>query len=85
MTIYEAIIEIDSRVEKGMELARRIEEMRSNWMKRSKKKNLIAVALNSPNEKASKLVNLVNTVPHFRIRGIWLAPVILPVRSGSTA
>jgi putative transposase len=44
MTISEAIIKIESLMEKDMVLARRIEDMRNNLMKRSKKKYLITVA-----------------------------------------
>jgi len=44
MTISEAVIKIESLMEKDMELARSIEDMRNNLMKRSKKKYLITVA-----------------------------------------
>ena len=44
MTISEAVIKIESQMEKDKELTRRIEEMRSNLMKRGKKKYLITVA-----------------------------------------
>ena len=44
MTISEAIMKIESRMERDMKLARRIEDMRSNLMKRGKKKYLITVA-----------------------------------------
>ena len=44
MTISEAVIKIESLMEKDMELARRIEDMRNNLMKRGKKKYLITVA-----------------------------------------
>jgi hypothetical protein len=44
MTISEAVIKIESLMEKDMVLARRIEDMRNNLMKRSKKKYLITVA-----------------------------------------
>ena len=44
MTISEAVMKIESRVEKDMQLARRIEHMRNNLMKRGKKKYLISVA-----------------------------------------
>ena len=44
MTISEAIMKIESRMERDMKLARRIEDIRSNLMKRSKKKYLITVA-----------------------------------------
>ena len=44
MTISEAVMKMESLVEKDMELARRIEHMRNNLMKRGKKKYLITVA-----------------------------------------
>jgi chromosomal replication initiation ATPase DnaA len=44
MTISEAVIKIESLVERDMELARRIEDMRNNLMKRGKKKYLITGA-----------------------------------------
>ncbi len=44
MTISEAIIKIESRIEEDKELAGRIEHMRSKLMKRGKKKYLITVA-----------------------------------------
>jgi len=44
MTISEAVIKIESLMGRDMELARRIEEMRNNLMKRGKKKYLITVA-----------------------------------------
>ena len=44
MTISEAVLKMESLVEKDMELARSIEDMRNNLMKRSKKKYLITVA-----------------------------------------
>ena len=44
MTISEAVIKMESLVEKDMELAGRIEYMRNNLMKRGKKKYLITVA-----------------------------------------
>jgi len=43
-TISEGVMKMESRVEKDRELARRIEYMRSNLMKRGKKKYLITVA-----------------------------------------
>ena len=44
MTISEAIMKIESRMERDMKLARRIEDMRKNLMKSGKKKYLITVA-----------------------------------------
>ena len=44
MTISEAVMKMESLVEKDIELARRIEHMRNNLMKRGKKKYLITVA-----------------------------------------
>jgi len=44
MTISEAVMKMESLVEKDMELARRIEDMRNNLMKRGKKKYLTTVA-----------------------------------------
>ena len=44
ITISEAVIKIESLVERDRELARRIEAMRNNLMKRGKKKYLITVA-----------------------------------------
>jgi len=44
MTISEAIIKVEGLMEKDKELARKIEDMRSNLMKRGKKKYLITVA-----------------------------------------
>ena len=44
MTISEAVIKIESLMEKDKELVRRIEDMRNNLMKRSKTKYLITVA-----------------------------------------
>jgi hypothetical protein len=44
MTISEAVIKIESLMEKDMELARSLEDMKSNLMKRGKKKYLITVA-----------------------------------------
>ena len=44
MTISEAVIKIESLMEKDKDLARRIEDMKSNLMKRGKKKYLITVA-----------------------------------------
>ena len=44
MTISEAVMKIESLVERDRELARRIEAMRNNLMKRGKKKYLITVA-----------------------------------------
>jgi REP element-mobilizing transposase RayT len=44
MTISEAVIRMESLVEKDMELARRIAHMRNNLIKRGKKKYLITVA-----------------------------------------
>jgi hypothetical protein len=44
MTVSEAVINIESLMEKDIELARRIEGLRYNLMKRGKKKYLIAVA-----------------------------------------
>ena len=44
MTISEAVIKIEGLMEKDKELARKIEAMRSNLMKRGKKKYLITVA-----------------------------------------
>jgi hypothetical protein len=44
MTLSEAIIKIESLMEKDKELARKIEAMRSNLVKRGKKKYLITVA-----------------------------------------
>jgi hypothetical protein len=44
MTISEAVIKIESLMEKDMELARRIGDMRNNLMKRGKKQYLITVA-----------------------------------------
>ncbi len=44
MTIGEAIVKIESLMEKGRALARRIEDMRNNLMKRGMKKYLIPVA-----------------------------------------
>ncbi|MDI6754398.1 MAG: hypothetical protein QME78_08390 [Thermodesulfobacteriota bacterium] len=48
MTISEAVIKIESLMEKDKKLARRIEDMKSNLMKRVKKKDLITVALRAP-------------------------------------
>jgi len=44
MTISESVIKLESLVERDMELARRIEDMRKNLMKSGKKKYLITVA-----------------------------------------
>jgi chromosomal replication initiation ATPase DnaA len=44
MTISEAIIKIENLMEKDKELARGIEDMRNNLMKKGKKKYLITVA-----------------------------------------
>ena len=44
MTISEAIIKIEALMEKDEELAEKIKDMRSNLMKRGKKKYLITVA-----------------------------------------
>ena len=44
MTISEAVMKMESLVERDMELARRIEDMRNNLMKRGKKKYLTTVA-----------------------------------------
>jgi chromosomal replication initiation ATPase DnaA len=44
MIIGEAVNKIESLMEKDMELARRIEDMRNNLMKTSEKKYLIIVA-----------------------------------------
>jgi hypothetical protein len=44
MTISEAIIKIEGLMERDKELARKIEAMRSNLMKRGKKRYLITVA-----------------------------------------
>ena len=44
MSISEAVNRIESLVDRDMELARRIEDMRNNLMKRGKKKYLITVA-----------------------------------------
>jgi len=44
MTIREAVNKIESLVGRDIELARRIEDMKNNLMKRGKKKYLITVA-----------------------------------------
>ncbi len=44
MTISQAVIKMERLVERDIELARRIEDMRKNLMKRGKKKYLITVA-----------------------------------------
>ena len=44
MAISEAVMKMESLVKKDMELARRIEDMRNNLMKRRKKKYFISVA-----------------------------------------
>ena len=44
MTLNEAIIKIEGLMEKDKELARKIEDLRSNLIKRGRKKYLITVA-----------------------------------------
>ena len=45
MTISEAVIKIESLMEKDMELARRIEDIRNNLMKRGKRNTLLPLPL----------------------------------------